>query len=126
MLVHVGCSKKPLDFPNFQRLLTFLDGFLEVLAPFSNRKLVDLLEIGIAKDFRNVRLDGVKSITLKAFSNAWARIYYHDDLKATRFEHHIVPKMTLDDALKSLSILTNPVNYRYESEPENPYNPSYG
>ena len=67
----------------------------------------------------------MKGVALKVFTNAWARIYYKEDIKATRFEHHIVGRMSLDDALKSLSILTNPVNYRYDEKPDDPDNPSY-
>ena len=34
-----------------------------------------------------------------------------DDQSLTRVEHHLVLEMSLDDALKSLSVLTTPVNY---------------
>jgi len=125
VLIHIGCTNNPLDLPGFYNLLIFLDGFLEPLAPFNNREVVDLLEVGIAKDFKELRLDGVSSVSLKCFTNAWTRIYYHKGLKVTRFEHHVQPKMTLDDALKSLSILTNPVNYSYESKPIDKDNPCY-
>jgi len=124
--IYINSSDNPLDYPSFLRMLTFLDGVLEKLAPFGDRKVVRVLTAGIAKDYRQLRLEGVKSVTLKNFSNAWARIYYKDDLKATRFEHHVVLKMTLDDALRSLSILTNPINYTVESKPMDKDNPSYG
>ncbi len=113
--VHINSTKNPLSYPDFLKVLTYLGGFLEKLSPFSDRKVVQVLEMGVAKDFRQLRLDGVKSVSLKNFTNAWARIYYKDDIKATRIEHHITGRMTLDDALKSLSILTNPINYSRES-----------
>lgn len=109
--VYVHSTKNPLSYPEFERMLLFLDGFLDAIAPFSDRRLVRLREIGVAKDFKELRLDGVKSVSLKAFRNAWTRIYYHDDIKATRIEHHLTIDIPLDDALKSLSILTHPVNY---------------
>jgi len=124
--IHISSSDNPLIYPDFLKMLDFLNGFLERIAPFGERKVVQLLEVGLAKDFRQLRLDGVKSVTLKVFTNAWGRIYYKDDLKMTRFEHHLVSKMSLDDALRSLSILTNPVNYVVESRPDDPNNPSYG
>ncbi len=124
--VYINSSNNPLTYPDFLKMLTYLDGVLEQLAPFSNRKVVDLLEVGLAKDIKQLRLDGVKCVALSVFTNAWARIYYKDDIKATRFEHHLVPKMTLDDALRSLSILTNPINFRIESKPDDSNNPSYG
>jgi hypothetical protein len=124
--VYVNSSDNPLIYPDFLKMLDFLNGFLERIAPFSERKVVKLLEVGLAKDFKQLRLDGVKSISLKAFTNAMARIYYKDDIRATRFEHHLAPSMTLDDALRSLSILTNPINYKEETRLDDPNNPSYG
>jgi len=124
--VSISSTKNPLSYPDFLKMLTYLDGVLDRFAPFSNRKVVDVLEVGVAKDYRQLRLDGVKGVALKAFTNAWARIYYKDDIKATRFEHHIVGRMSLDDVLKSLSIMTNPVNYRCEEKSDDSNNPSYG
>jgi len=124
--VYINSSDNPLTYPDFIKMLDFLNGFLERMAPFSERKVVQLLEVGLANDFKELRLDGVKSVSLKVFENDWARVYYKDNIKATRFEHHLVPNMTLDDALRSLSILTNPINFRVESRPDDPNNPSYG
>jgi len=124
--VYINSSNNPIDYPGFLKILAFLDGYLVNLAPFRDRKVVRLLEIGVAKDFKQLRLEGAQCISLKAFTNAWARVYYKKDINATRFEHHLTPNMTLDDALKSLSILTNPINFRYEPKPEDPNNPAYG
>lgn len=124
--IYINSSKNPLIYPDFLRVLTYLEGFLEKIAPLQNRKVTQLLEVGVAKDYKQLRLDGVKSVTLHAFTNVWSRIYYKDEKTGTRFEHHIEARMTLDDALKSLSILTNPINYRYESKSEDPKDPSYG
>jgi hypothetical protein len=38
-------------------------------------------------------------------------MYYKDDQQLTRVEHHLTLDMSLDEALKSLSVLTYPVNY---------------
>ena len=113
-------------YPDFLRILSFLEGFLENLVPLKERKVVQLVEVGIAKDYRQLRLDGVESVTLHNFTNAWSRIYYKDEKTGTRFEHHLTGKMNLDNALKSLSILTNPINYTIDSKPEDSDNPSYG
>lgn len=110
--VYVSSSKNPLSLPDFQNLLLYLDGYLDAIAPFKDRRVVRLKEIGLAKDFKELRLEGVKSVSLRAFMNAWSRIYYKDDIEATRVEHHLKLDMPLDDALKSLSILTHPVNYK--------------
>lgn len=124
--VYINSTKNPIDYPGFLKILTFLDGYLVNLAPFRDRKVVRLVEVGVARDFKQLRLDGVQCISLKAFTNAWSRIYYKKDIDATRFEHHLTTNMTLDDALKSLSILTNPINCRYEPKPVDPNNPAYG
>lgn len=110
--VYVSSSKNPLSLPEFQNLLIYLDGYLDAITPFKDRRVVRLKEVGVAKDFKELRLEGVKSVSLRAFMNAWSRIYYKDDIEATRVEHHLKLDMPLDDALKSLSILTHPVNYK--------------
>jgi hypothetical protein len=109
--VYVSSSKNPLSYPEFELLLSFLDGFFMEVAPFKDRRVVRLKEVGLAKDFKELRLEGVKSVSLRAFKNSWARIYYKDDQQLVRVEHHLALDMSLDEALKSLSILTNPVNY---------------
>jgi hypothetical protein len=124
--VSINSTSNPLTYPDFLKVLTFLDGFLEGFAPFRDRRVIDLLQIGIAKDYRYLRLDGLSGASLKAFTNAWVRIYYKEDLKVTRIEHHLVGRMNLDGALRSLSILTNPVNYKDEYREDDPDNPSYG
>ncbi len=124
--IHITSTNNPIIYPDFLRILSYLEGFLEKLAPLQNRKVVQLLQVGVAKDYRQLRLDGIKSVTLHSFTNVWSRIYYKDEKTGTRFEHHITAKMNLDDALKSLSILTNPINLRYESKPNDPEDPAYG
>lgn len=109
--IYISSTKNPLDYPTFELMLSYLDGYFEEIAPFKDRRVVKLKEVGLAKDFHELRLEGVKSVSLRAFKNAWARIYYKDDQQLTRVEHHLVLDMPLDDALKSLSILTTPVNY---------------
>lgn len=111
LCIYIAASKHPLNLYDFNSILLFLDGYLDAIAPFKDRRVTRLKEIALAKDFKELRLDGLKSVSLHAFRNAWTRIYYKDDVEATRFEHHLVLDMPLDDALKSLSILTNPVNY---------------
>lgn len=123
--IYINSTKNPLIYPDFLRILSYLEGFLEKLVPLHNKRVVQLLEVGVAKDYRQLRLDGVKSVTLHSFTNAWSRIYYKDEKTGTRFEHHFEARMNLDDALKSLSILTNPINYRFELKPEDPDDPSY-
>lgn len=107
--VYLNSSRNPVSYDEFDLLLSFLDGYFEEIAPFKDRRVIRLREVGLAKDFKELRLDGVKSVSLRAFKNAWARIYYKDDDQLTRVEHHLTLDMSLDEALKSLSVLTTPV-----------------
>ena len=124
--IYINSTNNPIIYPDFLRILSYLEGFLEKLVPLHDRRVVWLLEAGVAKDYRQLRLDGVKSVSLKSFTNVWSRIYYKDEKTGTRFEHHWTGRMNLDDALKSLSILDNPINYKIETKPDDPDNPSYG
>jgi len=111
LCIYISGSKHPISLPVFNEILIFLDGYFEEIAPFKDRRVVKLKEVGLAKDFKELYLAGLKSVSLRAFHNAWTRIYYKDDQQVTRAEHHLALNMSLDDALKSLSILTTPVNY---------------
>ena len=108
ILVYLNSSSRPIGYPEFENFLSFLDGFFSEVAPFRDRRVVRLREVGLARDFKELRLDGVKSVSLRAFKNAFARIYFKDDLGATRVEHHLVLDMDLDMALRSLSVLSTP------------------
>jgi hypothetical protein len=99
LCIYISSTKHPLSYPEFELLLSFLDGFFQEVAPFKDRRVVRLKEVGLAKDFKELRLEGVKSVSLRAFKNAWARIYYKDDQNLTRVEHHLTLDMSLDDAL---------------------------
>ena len=46
--VYINSTKNPISYPDFLKILTYLDGVLEQLAPFSDREVVDLLEVGVA------------------------------------------------------------------------------
>lgn len=114
--VHIGCSENPLTFHDFLEVLAYLEGFLERLVPFSDREVVKVKQIGVGKDYKRLRLDGGKSVSLKNFKNAFAQIYYKESLGVTRFEHHLTTDMSLDEALRSLSILTDPRNIKGEEK----------
>lgn len=102
--IHINSTKHPINYLDFCNILNFLNGFLHRWTPF-DKKEVRLKEVGIGKDYKQLRLDGVTCISLHKFTNAWSRIYYKDDIEATRFEHHINCEMTLDDAIRSFQLL---------------------
>jgi len=104
--LYIGCSKNPLSYPDFCKLLDTLNGYLTLWIPVDKKK-VRLLEVGISRDYQTLRLDGVSEITLHKFTNAWSRVYYKEDIGATRFEHHVKVDLDIDSALLSFRLLDN-------------------
>jgi hypothetical protein len=75
------------------------------------------VQIGINCDYTQLRLDGVSSISLSRFTNAWMQIYQKAQDKM-RIEMHITPKeLKLDEAVCILSTLSN---IPYEQMPIKP------
>jgi len=69
--IYINSTDNPIIYPDFLRILSYLEGFLEKLAPLHDKRVVQLLEVGVAKDYKQLRLDGVKSVSLKSFTNAF-------------------------------------------------------
>jgi len=114
--VFINSAKNPLSYPEFCNLLNFLTGYLEPVTPF-NRRDVRLVQVGIAKDYRDLRMEGVSCISLHKFVNDWSKIYYKSDIGATRIERHLTCNLRLDDALNTLSVLNGGNGYiRREDE----------
>lgn len=105
--IYINSTKHPLSYPEFVKLLEFLNGYLHDWMPFSSKNVV-LSEIGLAKDYKRLRLEGVSSVSLSSFKNAWSRVYYKEDIGATRFEYHINTNLVLSDALQVLESLNYP------------------
>jgi len=103
--IWVRSSDNPLNFEELRALLTFLNGFLEPLGPLANRVL---RQIGLNKDYRSLRLDGVTSIPLNDFMNSVARIYQKEK-DTLRVEKHIETNIELDEAICMLSRVSEPV-----------------
>ena len=108
--IFINSSKNPLVYPDFKRLLDFLSGYLEPLTPFDRRD-VRLVQVGVGKDYKKLRLEGVSSVKLQKFLKDWSQIYYKEDIGATRIEHHLTVSMPLDEALNTLELLTSPVSF---------------
>lgn len=93
--IYVNSSRHPIDYPGFQKLMDYINGYLDKWIPFDNRQ-VHLVQTGVARDYKKLRLEGVSSVSMKVFTNCWARIYYKKDIDATRIEAHITTDATLD------------------------------
>jgi len=109
--IFINASSRPLDLKNMYRCLDFLEGFLSRICVFDYAK-ISVVQVGMAKDFRSLRLDGVRCITLHKYLNDWTRVYYKEDIGAVRFEHHSNFDdrcvLHLDEALNTLEVLTSP------------------
>lgn len=105
--IYFGCSKHPLSYLEFRDLYNRVYGFLEPITPFVNERVT---QIGINKDFREFDLDGVNSIRLRDFANAWFQIYRKESIAAVRFECHLNtrPVLSLQDAYFILESFSRP------------------
>lgn len=105
--IWIGCSDNPLGFSDFIRWLEWLNGFFDPLLFRKNEMFVR--QVGFNRDFKLIRADGVKSISLKMMQNVWSQAYQKDNI--LRFEHHATfPKMTidLDNLVHSLLLINSP------------------
>lgn len=106
--IYIGCSKHPVDYFEFRDIYNRVNGYLNCISPFVNEYVT---QIGINKDFKEFDLDGVNSLRLRDFSNAWFQIYRKESIQRVRFECHLTPKprLGLRDAYFILDGFSRPV-----------------
>ena len=102
--IWVKSSELPLTYPDMVRLCSYLNGFLSTLKPED----IMVRQIGVAKDFQSLRMDGLSSITLHKFMNDWSKIYYKETIGAVRIERHLTCNLSLEQAMNTLFLLNNP------------------
>lgn len=102
--IWVKSSELPLSYPDMVRLCSYLNGFLSTLKPED----IMVRQIGVAKDFQSLRMDGISSITLHKFMNDWSKIYYKETIGAVRIERHLTCNLSLEQAMNTLFLLNNP------------------
>lgn len=104
-LIEIFCSAGDncMSLSDFFRFTDFISGFLMPICSFDKSRAL-LRQIGLNRDFEEMRLDGVSCITVRKFLNDWVRVYQHGDV--VRYEHHLKLDITLEDAFNSLSLLT--------------------
>lgn len=106
--IFARASNNPFEFLDFSRWLDWLNGFFDPL--IFDRKEMWVRQIGYARDFRLLRLEGVSSVSLQVMMNVWSQVYQKGDM--VRFEHHMTfPKTTIDvdTVARSLMMLTTPM-----------------
>jgi hypothetical protein len=105
--IFISASNNPLGLHDWIRLLNWFNGFFDPIL-FDSKDMF-VRQIGFARDFRMLRLEGVSSISLQVMTNIWTQAYQKDEL--VRFEHHMsFPKLYLnvDDVTRSLLLITTP------------------
>ena len=113
-LIETFCSTgdNPMSMPDFFRFYDFMRGLLNPVCNFERNKVM-VRQVALNRDFEELVLDGVSSVTLKRFMNDWCRIYQHDDV--VRYEHHLTLDITLEDAFNSLQLLTGSPDVKYSN-----------
>jgi hypothetical protein len=99
--VFVNASGNPLTFPQFDRLQTWVKAKLDFVDEYSWK----LSQIGLNVDQRGLDLDGVTSVRLAVFRNAWFQVYRKGE-DTVRWETHICPNLNLTEAVMILRQLT--------------------
>mgnify|MGYP001047057229 CR=1 FL=1 len=77
----VSATRRPLDYERFVKVMCFLDGIF--LACFNFSLIDQMSEVSVHKiewnkDFQNIKLDGLKSITLSEVTGIIEKIYNKD------------------------------------------------
>lgn len=102
--IFLSSTKYPLDYSLFEQFVGFLD---YVLA--GNVRILDLniVEIGLGRDFKTWRMEGLSSLKIHGFLNAWKQIYKKGE--GPRVEVHIHDRITVTDALNILRATAEPL-----------------
>lgn len=84
--IYINCSNHPINCPELSDILKYSEGCISFLGCFSEKKVI---QFGMAKDFKTLKLTGCSEIALKPFMNAMWRAYNKSHLNVLRFEQHI-------------------------------------
>ena len=101
--VFLKTSETPMNFPQFDRFQSWLKGLLDFVSPSSWK----IIQIGLNVDIPGLTLEGLKSIKLDAFRNAWFQIYQKGE-DTVRFETHVLPDIRLHEAILLMRQLLEP------------------
>jgi hypothetical protein len=84
--IYLNCSNHPVNYFELRDILKFSQGVVDFIGPFADQRVI---QFGMAKDLREIRMEGATCITLRAFLNNWFRVYNKERLGITRVEQHI-------------------------------------
>ena len=95
--IFLRSSTKPVHFNEFEAFC----GFIEGMFPNKSLDVWEAQQFGFNWDTQELRLEGVKAITLRAFKNVWLRLYQKSQ-DLLRVEAHVNVSLPLSEALSVL------------------------
>jgi len=104
---YLNCSNHPVNFFEFRDIYSHCKGRVCFLGVFFKERIV---QFGMAKDFRMVRMEGVSSITLRSFLSNWWRVYNKESLGVTRVEQHLRCDVPVETFIGLFERMFLPVN----------------
>lgn len=110
--VFISTSLHPMEFPEFDRFISWMRGLLGFVDEGSWR----LRLVGVAVDIKGLRIEGATSLSLKVYRNAWFRAY-QKGRDMVRIEVHPSVDITLPEVYDWLSRFTDAKPPSYESQP---------
>lgn len=105
--VYINCSNHPVNYFEFRDILKYTQGTIDFIGPFQDQRVI---QFGMAKDFKEIRLEGANSLTLRAFMNNWFRVYNKERLGVTRVEQHITTDVPVDTFVSMFERMFLPVS----------------
>jgi len=96
--VFIKASENPLTFTEFQGVSNFLEARLGDTYHFGDPQLI---QVGLNRDYKELRLDGVNCIKLQQWMNAWQQLYNKAE-RVLRHEVHINTKLSLKEAIEMM------------------------
>jgi len=105
ILIRIRSSKYPMTPSEFSGFNGWLNGLFNNEVPLMN---LYVIEVGVGKDFRVLRLDGIKSIKWGVFTNAYWELYQKNEEVMRMALHLNFPKneISLLDAINLLQAAT--------------------
>lgn len=95
--VWLNTSEHPIGFQQFDRFQAWVKGLLDFVDPWSWK----VSQLGLNVDVREMYLEGVSSLKLSVFRDAWFQIYQKGE-DSVRIETHLFPNLHLEEALTIL------------------------
>ena len=97
--IFIKSTESPLDYTEFRAFKYWLEGKFGTAFILGSPML---RQVGLNKDYAELRMDGVHSVKLQKWENAWSQIYQKAE-NVLRREVHLATTIGLDEAIQLLS-----------------------